>query len=115
MRRGSWVRRSLDSLDRLREYQRGALASGSDGIASAITLPGTDTVYTWNLHSVGHWTSTTRTPVGGAETTGHRTHNKRRPVLAAGPAELTCDASGTSPTTTREPSRRFLFTIPDPG
>jgi hypothetical protein len=40
-------------------------------------------VYSWNLDSVGNWSNTTRTPVGGAATTEYRTHNKLHQVLAA--------------------------------
>jgi hypothetical protein len=68
-----------DSLERLLQYQRGTLAStGGDGgngggsipSGEAITLPGTDTVRTFDLDPLGNWKNTAFTPVGGSAQTG---------------------------------------------
>jgi hypothetical protein len=71
-----------DSLDRLRQYKRGTLAStGGDGgngggsIATAITLPNTDLTRTYDLDGLGNWRNTTFTPEGGSLTAEVRQHN----------------------------------------
>ena len=69
---------SRDSLNRLREYQRGQLsedAQGNVAVSSPITLPGTDTQRTYDLDTLGNWKNTVYTPVGGSETTEVRQHN----------------------------------------
>ncbi len=64
-----------DSVDRLRQYQRGTLATGGGQITSAITLPNTDTNRTYDLDGLGNWRRTAFTPVGGALTNEVRQHN----------------------------------------
>ncbi len=87
-----------DSLDRLRQYQRGTLAStggfnnaGGGSITSAITLPGADTQRTYLLDGLGNWRQTAFTPVGGSAETEVRQHNglnqiTRRQNPAASPS-----------------------------
>ena len=71
-----------DSLDRLLQYQRGTLSSsggfnnaGGGSIASAITLPNTDTQRSYLLDGLGNWRNTAFTPVGGSAETEVRQHN----------------------------------------
>jgi hypothetical protein len=96
-------------MNRLREYQRGILSedTGTSGghvisaaparsiverpalsIVEGITLPGTDTVYSWTLDSVGNWRRTSRTPAGGAAVDEIRMHNWLHQVVKAGDVEL---------------------------
>jgi RHS repeat-associated protein len=65
-----------DSLSRLRQYKRGVLASddgfggnGGGSVATAIALPGTDTMRTYDLDSLGNWRRTNFTLVSAPETT----------------------------------------------
>jgi YD repeat-containing protein len=73
-----------DSLDRLRQYQRGTLSDGPSGgdppppggsVTSAITLDGTDKDRTYDLDGVGNWKKTTFDAVTGGTGVDHRTHN----------------------------------------
>jgi YD repeat-containing protein len=64
-----------DSMNRLRGYERGALASGGGSVADPISLPGTDADRTYALDGLGNWQESVYTPVGGSETTDDRTHN----------------------------------------
>jgi RHS repeat-associated protein len=75
-----------DSLDRLRQYQRGTLSNGTGGddplpaggsiaVDSEITLPGTDKDRTYDLDGVGNWKKTTFDAVTGGAGVDHRTHN----------------------------------------
>jgi RHS repeat-associated protein len=71
-----------DSVNRLLQYQRGTLNStggyqnsGGGSVATAITLPGTDSQESWNLDGLGNWRSLTTMPVGGSQTTNQRNHN----------------------------------------
>jgi RHS repeat-associated protein len=71
-----------DSLDRLRQYQRGVLSStggfannGGGSVATAISLPGTDRSRTYDLDGLGNWRRTVFTPEGGAPQTEIRQHN----------------------------------------
>ncbi len=64
-----------DSLDRLRQYQRGVLSStggqgnaGGGWVTTPISLPGTDESRTYDLDGLGNWHHTVFTPVGGSET-----------------------------------------------
>ena len=85
---------SLDSLDRLLQYQRGTLQQAPDGTvsaATAITLPGTDSDRSYRLDGVGNWQRTTYTPVGSAETTQVRQHNHVNQVTKAGQTEIRYD------------------------
>ena len=75
---------TLDSMNRLREYQRGTLALDSGGydvaVSSAITLAGTDTQRTYRLDGLGNWQRTAYTPEGGSLTTEVRRHNSANQV-----------------------------------
>ena len=69
---GPAVPAGYDSLNRLQQYQRGTLSSsggiGGNGggyITSAITLPGTNKVQSYNMDGLGNWKSTTPFPVSG--------------------------------------------------
>ncbi|MBI1374571.1 MAG: hypothetical protein GC159_17780 [Phycisphaera sp.] len=72
-----------DSLDRLRQYQRGVLDStggrlgqGGGSIVTSITLPNTDSFRGYDLDGLGNWKNTTFTPAGGNLTNEVRQHNK---------------------------------------
>jgi RHS repeat-associated protein len=93
-------------MNRLREYQRGTLGTDGGHIVSAGTLPGTDSVYSWTLDSVGNWRRTSRTPAGGAAVDEIRTHNKLHQVVKAGDVELAYDKSGNM---TDDGSRTFEY------
>ncbi|MCE9551798.1 MAG: choice-of-anchor D domain-containing protein, partial [Planctomycetes bacterium] len=56
-----------DSVDRLRQYQRGELATDGAAIDTPITLPNTNESRTYDLDGLGNWRRTTFTPVGGSE------------------------------------------------
>jgi YD repeat-containing protein len=73
-----------DSLDRLRQYQRGTLAStgglnnaggGSITSGGSITVLHTDTQRTYLLDGLGNWRNTGFTPAGGSPETEVRQHN----------------------------------------
>ncbi len=71
-----------DSLDRLRQYQRGVLSTtggqgnaGGGWVTTPISLPGTDEARTYDLDGLGNWHHTVFTPVGGSETDELRQHN----------------------------------------
>ena len=71
-----------DSLDRLLQYQRGALSStggpgnaGGGQITAPITLPNADLQRTYTLDGLGNWRRNNYTPVGGSLTTEIRQHN----------------------------------------
>ncbi len=65
-----------DSLDRLRQYQRGVLAPGGGSIVTPITLPNARTQQTYDLDGLGNWQKTQYEPVDGVLTTEQRQHNK---------------------------------------
>jgi RHS repeat-associated protein len=71
-----------DSLNRLRQYQRGTLTSndgfegnGGGSISAPITLPNTDMQRTYDLDSLGNWRRSMFTPEGGSQQTEIRQHN----------------------------------------
>ena len=64
-----------DSIDRLRQYQRGALATGGGSISMPISLPNTNESRTYDLDGLGNWRRTAFDPVGGSATTEVRQHN----------------------------------------
>jgi len=67
-----------DSLDRLRQYQRGTLSStGGGSITTPISLPGTDEDRSYDLDGLGNWRRTSFDPVGGSAETQIRQHNGR--------------------------------------
>jgi hypothetical protein len=73
-----------DSIDRLRQYQRGTLSStsgsggnGGGSVVTSITLPNTDLFRDYDLDGLGNWHTTDYTPVGSpGSTTDLRQHNK---------------------------------------
>jgi RHS repeat-associated protein len=86
-----------DSINRLRQYQRGTLTSndgfegnGGGSISTPITLPNTDMQRTYDLDSLGNWRRTVFTPEGGSPETEIRQHN--------GLNEITRIQNGTSQT-----------------
>ena len=71
-----------DSIDRLRQYQRGILSttggpssSGGGSITTPISLPGTDEFRTYDLDGLGNWRRTSFEPVGDDEQLEIRQHN----------------------------------------
>ncbi len=71
-----------DSVDRLRQYQRGTLSStggntnaGGGSVTTPISLPNTDKSRTYVLDGLGNWRRTAFDPVGGSDTTQVRQHN----------------------------------------
>ena len=64
-----------DSIDRLRQYQRGVLSSTGRSITTPISLPGTDEDRTYDLDGLGNWKKTVFDPVGAGEETQVRQHN----------------------------------------
>ena len=60
----------LDSLGRLRQYQRGTLQEAGNGdvtVATAISLSGTDSDRTYDLDGLGNWNRTTYTSAGAPQ------------------------------------------------
>jgi len=92
---------SLDSLDRLREYQRGDLSLDSGGrtvtVSSPITLVGTETQRTYELDGVGNWNRTDYTTVltggGTSDTEEVRVHNQANQVTQFGSTGVLYDGS----------------------
>ena len=83
-----------DSLNRLREYQRGTLEENDDGSVSvdtAIALPSTDAQRSYDLDGVGNWQKTIYTPVGGGATTQVRRHNGVNQLTRFGATDVTYD------------------------
>ncbi len=71
-----------DSLDRLRQYQRGVLSNtggqgnaGGGSVVTPISLPGTDEQRRYDLDGLGNWHRTVCTPVGDSEVDELRQHN----------------------------------------
>jgi len=52
-----------DSIDRLKEYARGLLASGGGGVTTPTSLPGVRKEQTYALDGVGNWSNTTHEDV----------------------------------------------------
>ena len=72
-----------DSVDRLRQYQRGVLSTdggsgnlGGGSIVTPITLPNTEKLRTYDLDDTGNWRRTSYVPEGTSSTTLElRQHN----------------------------------------
>ncbi len=71
-----------DSLDRLRQYQRGVLSNtggqgnaGGGSVETPISLPNTDEQRTYDLDGLGNWHRTVFKPVGNSEVNELRQHN----------------------------------------
>jgi len=80
-----------DSLNRLRGYERGTLASGGGSVTDAINVPNTDTQRTYDLDGLGNWRRTVFTPEGGSETTQVRQHNYVNQTTEMGATAVTYD------------------------
>jgi len=85
---------ALDSMNRLREYQRGTLATGGSTVASATTLPGADSQRSYDLDGLGNWRRTAFTPVGGSATTEVRQHNPLNQITRTDSTRLAYDDNG---------------------
>jgi len=90
----SYLYNSLDSMNRLREYQRGTLATGGPTVASATTLPGTDSQRSYDLDGLGNWRRLNYTPVGGSATTEVRQHNPLNQITRTDSTRLAYDDNG---------------------
>ena len=91
---------ALDSLDRLCEYQRGALSLDSGGydvdVSSAITLVGAESQRTYDLDALGNWMRTDYTTIvsSGTSTTQQiREHNPANQVTKFGSTNVLYDGS----------------------
>ena len=88
---------SMDSMDRLLEYQRGVLATGGGSVTTPITLPNTDTQRAYALDGLGNWKNTASTPVASPPGLDVRTHNKLNQVTIfdapSGPTPILYDQS----------------------
>jgi len=88
---------TLDSMNRLREYERGTLAENETTkaiyVSSDITLPGTDTERTYDLDGLGNWRRAGYTPVGGNATTEVRQHNAANQVTKFGTTDVDYDGA----------------------
>ncbi len=90
-----------DSIDRLRQYQRGVLSAtggnnnlGGGGIETPISLPNTDQNRTYDLDGLGNWRRTTFEAVGGAETTEVRQHNALNQITSRDSTPFSYDLNG---------------------
>ena len=87
---------SLDSMDRLVQYQRGTLQQAADGtaaVATGITLPGVDSDRSYRLDGVGNWQRTAYTAVGSAGTTEVRQHNHVNQLTKFGTTKVWYDGA----------------------
>ena len=91
---------TLDSLNRLREYQRGTLALDSGGydvtVSSAITLLGAESQRTYDLDGLGNWRRTDYTTIisgGTSDTEQLRRHNAANQVTKFGSTGVLYDGS----------------------
>jgi RHS repeat-associated protein len=82
-----------DSLDRLRQYQRGTLESGGGSVTSPIAVPNTDEFRTYDLDGLGNWKKTEYEPVGGAVLTQNRQHNYLNEIARTSIASSNTDFS----------------------
>ena len=88
-----------DSLDRLRQYQRGVLSDAiapnpdpeGGSITTAISLSGTDESKTYVLDGLGNWRRSVFTPAGGSETTDVRQHNSLNQITRTDDATTKVD------------------------
>jgi RHS repeat-associated protein len=90
-----------DSLDRLRQYQRGVLTAtgghnnlGGGGIDTPISLPGTDQSRTYDLDGLGNWRRTDYEPVGASQTTEIRQHNALNQITKRDSTPFSYDLNG---------------------
>jgi RHS repeat-associated protein len=90
----SYLYNALDSMNRLREYQRGTLATGGSTVASATTLPGADSQRSYDLDGLGNWRRTSFIPVGGSTTTEVRQHNPLNQITRTDSTHLAYDDNG---------------------
>jgi RHS repeat-associated protein len=90
----SYLYNALDSMNRLREYQRGTLSMGGSTVASAITLPGTDSQRSYDLDGLGNWRRTEFLSVGGSDTTEVRQYNPLNQITRIDSTHLAYDDNG---------------------
>jgi RHS repeat-associated protein len=90
-----------DSLDRLRQYQRGVLSTnsghnnlGGGGIDTPISLPNTDQSRTYDLDGLGNWRRTVFQPVNGSETAEVRQHNALNQITRRDSTPFSYDLNG---------------------
>ena len=108
----------LDSMDRLREYQRGTLqqaASGSVTVGTAITLPGTDSARSYDLDGLGNWQTTIYVPVGAFETAEARRHNLLNQVTRFGRTDVAYDHGFNADSDDPDVQRRGNGNVADDG
>ena len=86
---------AYDSLDRLREYQRGTLAKDSTtgvvSVSTPITLPNANVRQTYDLDGLGNWRRTGIAPVGATAATQVRQHNALNQVTKFGDTAVLYD------------------------
>jgi len=78
-----------DSVDRLRQYQRGVLSStggfgnaGGGSVTTPITLPNAKTQQNYQLDGLGNWKNTAFTPVDDSQIIQRRDHNHLNQITA---------------------------------
>ena len=86
---------AYDSLDRLREHQRGTLAKDSTtgvvSVSTPITLPNANVRQTYDLDGLGNWRRTGIAPVGATAATQVRQHNALNQVTKFGDTAVLYD------------------------
>ena len=81
-----------DSLNRLRAYERGTLASGGGSVTEAINVENTDKSRAYVLDGLGNWRRTVFTPEDASEaTTEARQHNYVNQLTEMGETAVTYD------------------------
>ena len=108
-----------DSLDRLREYQRGTLQqdsqTGAVSVATPISLPGTDQQRAYDLDGLGNWRRTAHTPVGGSQATEVRRHNSVNQLTRYGTTPVAYDHGNNAADPDPDVARRGSGNVTDDG
>ena len=108
-----------DSLDRLREYQRGTLQqdsqTGAVSVATPISLPGTDQQRTYDLDGLGNWRRTAHTPVGGSQATEVRQQNYVNQLTRYGTTPVAYDHGNNAADPDPDAARRGSGNVTDDG
>ena len=86
---GGYAQGGYDSVDRLRQYQRGVLGStggfgnaGGGSVTTPIGLPNARTQQNYQLDGLGNWKNTAFTPVGDSQIIQRRDHNHLNQITA---------------------------------